>query len=161
MIELTAEQIAAGWVAIPDDCMEMPAALKGLESHAWMLMWWDGEPEVARGRPEGFTWDYQPGAIIRKIAYRILSQSPAAQALKELAASTGASLIGFTQPEKAAPPPDANAAMIARDGAAQTFEQRVDAMVGTGCIFGTPRVERCNLLTIADIPATGFSVWGA
>jgi hypothetical protein len=54
-----------------------------------------------------------------------------------------------------------NTDMIRRDGEPQTFEQLVAQLVGNGCIFGAPRVERCNLLTVADIPRNGFSVWGA
>lgn len=51
-----------------------------------------------------------------------------------------------------------NAAMLAAD---DRPAYDVKAMAGNGCIFPPPRVERCNLLVIAPISATGFSVWGA
>lgn len=55
-------------------------------------------------------------------------------------------------------PTDPNAAMLAAD---ERPAYDVPAMAGNGCIFGAPRVEHCNLLVVAPISATGFSVWGA
>ena len=81
MIELTAEQIADGWVAIPEDCMEMPLELAGVEGGHFSTLWEDGDtftPANLAPR-EMVGWDRgTPRPLCTKIAaYRVLK--PVAQ----------------------------------------------------------------------------------
>lgn len=146
MIELTAQQVAEGW--IKHDGKGFPAAALAFEYIESLEACGDIENAQPIGVEQGVTrlWDWfgtrdAPRAYCR-IAWRPSSAAKAASA-----------------PEATAPDP--NAAMIDRDGAALTFEDRVTALAGNGCIFGAPRLERCNLLTVAPITASGSSLWGA
>lgn len=73
--ELTQEQIAAGWVAIPDDCMTMPKELEGIVWHDVMLA--NGDEYLDEDHPEFWAWDVPPMLrASRIVAYRICKPAP-------------------------------------------------------------------------------------
>lgn len=134
---LTAQQIAEGWIAhdggpcpVPQDTVVEALLRSGGAFN-------DRAGVLGSGSVDNWRQsNHADWGGLDVMAYRVVGRSVAAP--------------------KPQPALDPNAAMLARDE--RTYD--VDAMAGSGCIFPPACPERCNLLVVADIPRTGFSLWG-